>query len=49
VSQDHALTEQRVRQHCKRQLEDYMMPKYVEFRTALPKTSTGKISKTELA
>jgi long-chain acyl-CoA synthetase len=49
VARNGDLSEQQVRQHCKRHLEDYMMPKYVEFRTTLPKTSTGKISKTELA
>jgi acyl-coenzyme A synthetase/AMP-(fatty) acid ligase len=30
-------------------LEDFMMPKYVTFRAALPKTSSGKIKKTGLA
>jgi long-chain acyl-CoA synthetase len=49
VARNGDLSEQQVRQHCKRHLEDYMMPKYVEFRTTLPKTSTGKISKAELA
>ena len=29
-------------------LESYMVPKHVEFRDELPKTSSGKISKTEL-
>jgi amino acid adenylation domain-containing protein len=43
------LTEQAVIAHCKAHLEDYMIPKYVEFRTELPKTTTGKIKKTDLA
>ncbi|MCY1664833.1 class I adenylate-forming enzyme family protein [Rhizobium sp. SL86] len=37
------LTERMVRQHCAEHLEDFMVPKLVEFRDALPKTSTGKI------
>jgi long-chain acyl-CoA synthetase len=35
--------------HCARHLEDFMVPKYVEIRTAFPKTLTGKINKRELA
>jgi long-chain acyl-CoA synthetase len=31
--------------HCARFLEDYMVPKFVEFRPALPKTESGKISR----
>lgn len=42
------LTEQDVLRHCANHLEDFMMPKYVEFRTDMPKTTTGKISKREL-
>lgn len=37
------LSERMVRQHCAEHLEDFMVPKLVEFRDALPKTSTGKI------
>jgi long-chain acyl-CoA synthetase len=29
-------------------LEDFMVPKYVEFRDDLPKTGSGKIKKTGL-
>jgi len=43
-----SLTEKEVIKHCSRLLEPFMVPKYVEFRTSLPKTSTGKIKKTEL-
>lgn len=43
------LTEQDVLRHCARYLEDFMVPKFLEFRKALPKTSTGKISKRELS
>ena len=39
------LTEKDILRFCSRHLEDFMVPKYVEFRKELPKTSTGKISK----
>ena len=37
------LSEKDIIRHCAGQLEDYMVPKSVEFRDALPKTTTGKI------
>ena len=42
------LTEADVLAYCRANLEDYMIPRYVEFRDELPKTSSGKIKKTEL-
>lgn len=42
---DAALTEVDVVRHCARFLEDYMLPKFVEFRPSLPKTESGKISR----
>lgn len=42
------LTTADVLAHCKSRLEDYMMPRHVEFRDALPMTSSGKISKKDL-
>jgi long-chain acyl-CoA synthetase len=45
VSNGHALTESEVIAHCRAHLEDFMVPKFVEFRTELPMTSSGKISK----
>lgn len=39
------LTESEVIAHCRAHLEDFMVPKYVEFRIELPMTSSGKISK----
>jgi long-chain acyl-CoA synthetase len=39
------LTEAQVIAHCRAHLEDFMVPKYVEFRTELPMTSSGKVSK----
>ncbi|MCC5618061.1 AMP-binding protein [Nostoc sp. CHAB 5836] len=43
-----ALTEADILRHCRAHLEDFMVPKQVEFCTELPKTSTGKIKKTDL-
>lgn len=43
VKKDPALTVQMVLDHCKEQLTGYKRPKYVEFRTELPKTNVGKI------
>lgn len=42
------LTEREVLQHCRAYLEDFMVPQIIEFRDALPKTSSGKIKKTGL-
>ena len=43
VKKDAALTEKDILEHCKEQLTGYKRPKYVEFRTELPKTNVGKI------
>jgi long-chain acyl-CoA synthetase len=43
VKKNPALTEQDVLEHCKRELTGYKRPKYVEFRSELPKTNVGKI------
>ncbi|MBW3624599.1 MAG: AMP-binding protein [Armatimonadetes bacterium] len=43
-----ALTEKDVMVHCKANLEDLMVPKFVELRDALPKTDTGKIRRSEV-
>jgi acyl-CoA synthetase (AMP-forming)/AMP-acid ligase II len=45
VTADPALTERDVIRHCAARLEDYMVPKSVEFRAELPKTDTGKVSR----
>jgi len=39
------LTEQNIIRHCAKHLEDFMVPKIVEFRDELPKTESGKISR----
>ena len=43
-----SLSEQDVLRHCAARLEDFMVPKSVEFRAEMPKTATGKVSKREL-
>jgi long-chain acyl-CoA synthetase len=43
VKRDPALTEDAVRRHCEANLTGYKRPKYIEFRTELPKTNVGKI------
>ena len=43
VRKDPDLTEKEVRAHCHQNLTGYKCPKYVEFRTELPKTNVGKI------
>jgi long-chain acyl-CoA synthetase len=48
VLENTTLDEKAVIAHCRKHLEDFMVPKYVEFRSELPKTSTGKIKKTDL-
>ena len=35
--------------YCKKNLEPFMVPKYVEFREKLPKNNSGKIDKKRLA
>lgn len=39
------LAERDVIRHCASRLEEFMVPKQVEFRAELPKTDTGKISR----
>ncbi|MEQ1951890.1 long-chain-fatty-acid--CoA ligase [Mesorhizobium sp. CN2-181] len=43
VKKDQALTEDAVRDFCKENLTGYKRPRYIEFRTELPKTPVGKI------
>ena len=43
------LSEARVLAHCRANLEDLMVPKYVVLCSELPKTTSGKIKKTDLS
>jgi amino acid adenylation domain-containing protein len=43
------LTREDVLDHCRRWLPGYMVPEIVEFREALPRTSTGKVDRAGLA
>lgn len=49
VVSDKVVGEAQISAHCHAHLEDFMMPKYIEFRDSLPKTSSGKISKKGLS
>jgi len=42
------LTEAEVISHCKARLEDFMVPRKVEFRAELPKTGSGKVRRIDL-
>ncbi len=48
VKKDDTLTKEEVIAHCREQLTSYKVPKYVEFRTELPKTNVGKILRKDL-
>jgi len=43
VRRDPSLTVDDVLAHCRKNLTGYKMPKFVEFRDALPQTNVGKI------
>jgi acyl-coenzyme A synthetase/AMP-(fatty) acid ligase len=45
---DAGLTERDVLRHCVQNLEDFAVPKQVEFRTSFSKTESGKIQKRDL-
>ncbi len=48
VRKDESLTVKEVREHCRKELTGYKVPKYVEFVDELPKTNVGKILRREL-
>ena len=48
VKKDLELTENQVLEYCKTQLTNYKRPKFIEFRTELPKSTVGKILRREL-
>src|SRR5690606_19223703 len=48
VRKDPALTEEVLMAYCRENLTGYKRPRYIEFRTELPKTPVGKILRREL-
>ena len=48
VRKDPNLTVEQMTEYCKEQLTAYKKPKYIEFRTELPKSNVGKILRREL-
>jgi len=48
LEQDARLTVKDLERECRARLEDFMVPKHIELRDELPKTTTGKIKKTGL-
>jgi long-chain acyl-CoA synthetase len=48
VRKDPSLTADQLMQYCRDQLTGYKRPKYIEFRSDLPKTNVGKILRREL-
>ncbi len=49
LEQGVTLTEKDIQRTCQEQLENFMVPKHVQFMAELPKTDTGKIKKTGLS
>lgn len=45
---DVTLTQRDILRHCAQNLEDFAVPKYIEFRASFPKTASGKIQKRAL-
>jgi acyl-CoA synthetase (AMP-forming)/AMP-acid ligase II len=43
------LTRENVMDHCRQWLPGYMVPDVIDFREALPRTSTGKVDRAGLA
>src|SRR5208282_4007316 len=43
-----SISAQEIQRHCAMHLEDFKVPRYVEFRTSLPKTDRGKIDRREI-
>jgi long-chain acyl-CoA synthetase len=48
LKQDSVMTDKEILAHCRRNLEDFMIPHQVELVQSLPKTSSGKITKKNL-
>jgi long-chain acyl-CoA synthetase len=48
VKRDESLTKEEILAHCRENLTNYKIPRFVEFRTELPKTNVGKILRRQL-
>jgi acyl-CoA synthetase (AMP-forming)/AMP-acid ligase II len=48
VHDNGSINEAKILAHCRSHLEDFMIPKFVEIRDELPKTTSNKIKKTAL-
>ncbi|MFX0062346.1 MAG: class I adenylate-forming enzyme family protein [Candidatus Hermodarchaeota archaeon] len=48
IKEGQTTTEDQILKHCKENLADFKVPKYIEFRDNLPKNPTGKIMKVPL-
>lgn len=48
VVEGDTLTDTDILRYCRTHLEDFMVPKYIELHSELPKTPSGKIKKTDL-
>ncbi|WP_105381322.1 long-chain fatty acid--CoA ligase [Neorhizobium alkalisoli] len=48
VKKDPNLTESQIKAHCVENLTNYKRPRFIEFRTELPKSNVGKILRREL-
>jgi len=48
LKQGETATEEDIIRFCKEKLAAYKVPKYIEFRPALPQTAVGKILRREL-
>jgi long-chain acyl-CoA synthetase len=48
VRKDPTLTVEELTAYCRENLTGYKRPKYIEFRTELPKSNVGKILRREL-
>ena len=42
------LSEKDVAWHCAQRLEDFMVPRIIEFMSSMPRTTTGKVDRKEL-
>jgi long-chain acyl-CoA synthetase len=48
IKKDPALTEEAIREHCKKTMTNYKVPRIVVFRSDLPKSNVGKVLRKDL-